>query len=125
MKITVLGCGTAALDERKHESAYLLEHNSKCYLFDSGAGTVYQLLKRGVNVIEIDSIFYTHFHNDHINDLPAIMWSNNTHALPRTKTLNIYGPNGLKEYIDILSNEKNCRYARHLLRRGIFRLFLA
>lgn len=44
---------------------------------------------------------YTHFHNDHINDLGAIIWSNN-YGIARKKPLNIYGPKGLKEYFKIL-----------------------
>jgi len=97
----VLGSGTSAPQLNKNMSGYLLDFNGNKILFDSGPGTIRQLLKIGVNLQEIDHIFYTHFHNDHISDLPAIIWSNN-YGLLRKKTLNFYGPKGFKEYYKIL-----------------------
>ena len=101
MKLTILGSGTAAPRINRNMPGYLLEANAKKILFDSGPGTIRQLLKLKVNLLSIDDIFYTHFHNDHINDLPAIIWSNNYGAY-RKKALNIYGPAGFKKYFNIL-----------------------
>ena len=101
MKITILGSGTAAPRIERNMAGYLLEAANKKILFDSGAGTIKQLLKLKVNLLDIDDIFYTHLHNDHINDLPAIIWSNN-YGTYRKKPLNIYGPKGFKKYFDIL-----------------------
>ncbi|MCH8003623.1 MAG: MBL fold metallo-hydrolase [Nanoarchaeota archaeon] len=101
MEMIVLGSGTSAPQLNKNMSGYLLDFNGNKILFDSGPGTIRQLLKIGVNLQEIDHIFYTHFHNDHISDLPAIIWSNN-YGLLRKKTLNFYGPKGFKEYYKIL-----------------------
>lgn len=105
MKITILGCGTAHLNKNKHEASYLIEHNNKKYLFDSGAGTVYQILKKDLKVTDIDYLFYTHLHNDHISDLPAILWSNNWDLNPRNLPLIIHGPNGLKDYMYVLTEK--------------------
>ena len=52
-------------------------------------------------MLDIEHIFYTHFHNDHINDLGAIIWSNN-YGYFRKKALHLYGPNGFKQYLKIL-----------------------
>ena len=105
MKLTILGSGTAALRKNKHESGYLLEVDGKYYLFDSGAGTVYRLLDKNIDLNQVDNIFYTHLHNDHINDLPAILWSNNHKDDPRNKKLFLYGQDGFKKYYEILRNE--------------------
>ena len=101
MKLTILGSGTAAPRVNRNMSGYLLETNNKKILFDSGPGTIRQLLKLKVNLLDIGNIFYTHLHNDHINDLPAIIWSNN-YGTYRKKKLNIYGPKGFKKYFSIL-----------------------
>lgn len=101
MKITVLGSGTAAPRLERNMAGYLLEANGKKILFDSGAGTIRQLLKLKVNLLDINNIFYTHLHNDHINDLGAIIWSNNYGVL-RKKPLNLYGPKGFVDYYKIL-----------------------
>ena len=101
MKITILGSGTAAPRLNRNMSSYLFETGNKKILFDSGPGTIRQLLKLKISLLDIDNIFYTHFHNDHINDLPAIIWSNN-YGYVRKKPLNLYGPKGFKKYYKIL-----------------------
>lgn len=101
MEITVLGSGTAAPRLNRNMSSYLLEINNNKTLFDTGPGTIRQLLKLGVNLLDIDNIFYTHLHNDHINDLGAIIWSNN-YGMSRKKSLNLYGPKSFKKYFNVL-----------------------
>lgn len=102
MKLTILGCGTAALNLNKHEAGYLLEHNGNMFLFDSGAGTVYRLLEAGTSPREICAIFYTHFHVDHICDLPALLWSCESHSKPPRSRLVVAGPKGFKKYFQVL-----------------------
>ncbi len=101
MKLTILGSGTAAPRLNRNMAGYLLEANGKKVLFDSGAGTIRQLLKLKVDLLDINDIFYTHLHNDHINDLGAIIWSNN-YGMKRKKPLEIYGPKGFKKYFKVL-----------------------
>ena len=101
MKITVLGSGTAAPRLERNMSGYLLEAGNKKILFDSGPCTIRQLLKLKADLLDIDDVFYTHLHNDHINDLGAIIWSNN-YGMKRKKPLNIYGPKWFKSYFKIL-----------------------
>jgi ribonuclease BN (tRNA processing enzyme) len=102
MKLTILGSGTSHIRESQHQSSYLLEHNKKLMLLDAGAGTIYQLAKLGIPPTKIDYIFFSHFHNDHIGDLPAILWSNNWHRPPKTDKLTVYGPDGMEEYVELL-----------------------
>ena len=104
MKLTILGSGTAAPRLERNMSGYLLKIGNKKLLFDSGPGTIRQLLKLKINLLDIDDIFYSHLHNDHINDLPAIIWSNN-YGTFRKKPLNIYGPKGFKKYFKVLMAE--------------------
>ncbi len=101
MKLTVLGSGTATPRLDRNMAGYLLKIKNENLLFDSGAGTIRQLLKLKVNLLDISHIFYTHLHNDHISDLPAIIWSNN-YGTYRKTPLNIYGPKGFKKYFRIL-----------------------
>lgn len=101
MNLTILGSGTAAPRLERNMAGYLLKIGDKKLLFDSGPGTIRQLLKLNIDLLDIDDIFYSHLHNDHINDLPAIIWSNN-YGIFRKKPLNIYGPKGFKDYFKIL-----------------------
>ena len=101
MKITVLGSGTAAPRINRNMSSYLLEIDNNKILLDTGPGTIRQLLKSKINLLDIDNIFYTHMHNDHINDLGAIIWCNN-YGMLRKKSLNLYGPKSFNKYFNIL-----------------------
>ena len=100
MKITILGSGTAVPRLNRNMSGYLLEVNNKKILFDSGPGTIRQLLKLKVKIPSIDNIFYTHFHPDHITELTGILVVN--HCNNFKGTLNWHGPVGIKEYFNFV-----------------------
>ena len=104
MNLTILGSGTAVPRIDRNPAGYLLKIQNKNLLFDSGPGTIRQLLKLKINLLDIDHIFYTHLHNDHICDLQAIIWANN-YGTFRKKPLNIYGPKGFKKYFKVLMAE--------------------
>jgi len=62
------------------------------YLVDCGYGTVRNLIACGVRYALVDTLFFTHLHNDHIIDLPALLslqWTSNKKS-PTT----CYGPYG-------------------------------
>lgn len=101
MRLTILGSGTAAPLLDRNPAGYLVEAGNKKLLFDSGAGTIRRLLEVKTNLFDIEHIFYTHLHNDHINDLGAIIWSSN-YGGTRKKPLSLYGPKGFKKYFGIL-----------------------
>ena len=101
MKLTILGSGTAVPLLDRNPAGYLLEITGEKLLFDSGAGTIRRLLEIKADLFKIEHIFYTHLHNDHVNDLGAIIWSNNYGGI-RKKPLNLYGPKGFKRYSKIL-----------------------
>lgn len=104
MRLTILGSGTAAPLLKRSNAAYLLEIDNLRFLLDSGAGAIRRLLEVKADLFDIDHIFYTHLHNDHINDLGAIIWSNN-YGGTRKKALNLYGPKGFRKYYKILVNK--------------------
>lgn len=90
MKITILGTGTTYVTTKRSGPAYLLEVDGKKILIDCGSGTLMQLSKAGVNPLDLDYVFLTHFHPDHSTDL---------FGLQMNFVLNpIFGGNELKKY---------------------------
>lgn len=104
MRLTILGSGTAAPSLSRSCAGYLLEIGNEKLLLDSGAGTIRRLLELKIDLFGIGSIFYTHLHNDHINDLGAIIWSNN-YGGTRKMPLSLYGPKGFKKYFNVLLSQ--------------------
>ena len=69
-------------------------------LFDCGEGTQRQL-QRSLGLVQLDEIYLTHFHADHILGLPGLL---KTYDLTdREAPLRIYGPSGLRELFKVLS----------------------
>jgi ribonuclease BN (tRNA processing enzyme) len=70
----------------------------KYAVFDSGPGTLRNLLRAGVDCLNLDFIFYTHLHLDHISEFSAILFAAKIPPDIREKPLTIYGPTGLRNY---------------------------
>src|ERR671938_582473 len=95
MNLDVLFVGTAgsAPTARRGLPATLLRRGGDRLLFDCGEGTQRQLV-RSVGLIELEEIFITHLHADHVLGLPGML---KTFALRgRERPLTVYGPPGLR-----------------------------
>jgi ribonuclease Z len=94
MDLSVLFLGTAGSmpTVQRAPSGLLVRRGGDRILFDCGEGTQRQLL-RSVGLPDVEHVFLTHFHADHILGLPGMM---KTFALRgREVPLSIYGPRGL------------------------------
>jgi len=68
------------------------------YLVDCGYGTVRNLFACGLGYAGVDTVFFTHLHNDHILDLPALLslqWTSN--KMHPTTSYGPYGTAGMVE----------------------------
>src|SRR5215210_4609256 len=95
MDLDVLFVGTAgsAPTARRGLPALLVRRGGERLLFDCGEGTQRQLV-RSVGLIELDAVFITHYHADHILGLPGLL---KTYGLRgREAPLRVYGPPGLR-----------------------------
>ena len=100
MKLTILGCFSAFPNKNSFTSSQLLEINGKSFLIDCGEGTQIQLRRYGIKLNSIENIFISHLHGDHFFGLPGLI--STLRLLGRTKSLNIYGPVGIKKSITLL-----------------------
>lgn len=100
MKITVLGSGTAVPDLKRNSSGYLLEEEGNRFLIDLGYGNVHQLLRLGITYHDIDRIFFTHHHPDHMCDLIYFLFASNYQLDPRLRNLPIVAGPGFAAYFE-------------------------
>ncbi len=105
MRFTFIGTGTAAPSALLHPSAVCFDLDGYIGLLDIGAGAVHRMFSMGIDPIDIENIFLSHFHSDHVSDLIMLMHSNNaTPGKTRQKPLNLYGPAGLKYLAETLND---------------------
>ncbi len=77
----------------------LLEERGAVWLFDVGEATQHQILHTSIKPRRIEKIFITHLHGDHIYGLPGLLSSRSFQGGETEVT--VYGPKGIKEYIQI------------------------
>ncbi|MFH1510589.1 MAG: ribonuclease Z [Candidatus Woesearchaeota archaeon] len=99
MELTILGSGTCVPTLERSAPAVYLRVAGKEVLVDCGEGTMHQLIKARLSYKNIDVIFVTHTHPDHISGImPFIHATNWTPGFDRKKELTIVGPKGFKKY---------------------------
>jgi ribonuclease BN (tRNA processing enzyme) len=74
------------------QSANVLIVNGAPYIVDAGEGVTRRLIRAGIAIRDIDSIFITHPHSDHTGGLGGLL--STEYDYNRTKAVNIYGPPG-------------------------------
>jgi len=100
MKITILGSGTSVPSLDRNSAGVLIQHAEQNNLFDFGYGNLRQLLNLGITYHDIDRIFFTHNHPDHMCDLIIFLFGSRYHEEPRTKDLPIIAGPGFKKFFD-------------------------
>lgn len=76
----------------------LLEERRSFWLFDCGEGTQQQILRSPLRLGRLEKLFITHMHGDHLFGLPGLVSSRGYQG--GTTPLTIYGPPGIKAYLD-------------------------
>src|ERR687894_1603198 len=95
MDLDVLFLGTAGSSPspRRGLPATLVRRGGDRLLVDCGEGTQRQLM-RSVGLIELEDVFITHFHADHVLGLPGMLKTFSLRG--RERPLTVYGPPGLR-----------------------------
>jgi ribonuclease Z len=100
LSVAFLGTGGAVPSARRNTASLLVARGGERLLFDCGEGTQRQL-QRSLGLVQVDDIFLTHFHADHILGLPGLLktWD----LTDRQAPLRIYGPRGLRDLFKTLA----------------------
>jgi ribonuclease Z len=99
LSVTFLGTGGSVPSARRSTASVLVARGGDRLMFDCGEGTQRQL-QRSLGLVQVDEIYLTHFHADHILGLPGML---KTYDLTdREVPLRIYGPSGLRELFRVL-----------------------
>ena len=102
MELTLLGTGCPKVDYKRFGPANLITTKMTNILVDCGSGITQRLDQINISTADIDALFLTHLHSDHVIDLYQLIISS-WHSY-RTKPWKIYGPKGTKKFVSKIMN---------------------
>ncbi|HEY0417373.1 MAG TPA: ribonuclease Z [Gaiellaceae bacterium] len=95
LDVVFLGTSASAPTAGRAPAALLVRRGGERLLFDCAEGTQRQLMRSSLGLPDLEEIFLTHFHADHVLGLPGLL---KTFALRgRDLPLTVYGPPGLQQ----------------------------
>ena len=103
LEITFLGTVSGIPTKDRNHSAIIFEYYGEekdTILFDCGEGTQRQLMLAGINFMDIDKIFISHWHADHFAGLIPLIQTMNLEK--RKKELKIFAPEAERFVADII-----------------------
>jgi ribonuclease Z len=101
MELYFLGTGAGLPSMQRNVSSIALtlyDERGTMWMFDCGEGTQQQLMNSPLRLARLEKLFITHLHGDHIFGIPGLLASRSSQG--SNSPLTIYGPQGLKLFID-------------------------
>ena len=81
MKLTLLGTGCPKVDHKRFGPSNLIYSKKTQILVDCGSGVTQRLDQLGVTTANIDALFLTHLHSDHLVDFYQLIISSRNFAV--------------------------------------------
>jgi ribonuclease Z len=95
LKMTLLGTGSPAPSMDRFGPSILVEAGKQKLLFDCGRGATQRIGQNKVPFSEVDALFLTHLHSDHVVGIPDLWLTGWIRG--RTIPLRVWGPAGTRE----------------------------
>jgi ribonuclease Z len=116
LHVGLCGAGSPLPDNRRGGPCTVVVAGKRMFLVDAGSGAARNLARMGFNPGDIEALFLTHFHSDHIDGLGEVMlqrWAGGAREQP----LPIYGPTGVSEvvggFVQAYRLDESYRIAHH------------
>ena len=98
MTFVMLGSGAVRDNPVRGGPAQMLRIGNEVLMFDCGRSAGTNLARAGVGCEEVDRLFLTHLHFDHIVDVPYLVFVGWVKV--RNRRLRIYGPAGTRDFVE-------------------------
>ena len=116
LHVGLCGAGSPLPDPKREPPCAVVVAGKRLFVVDAGSGAGRNIVKLGFNPGDIEAVFLTHFHSDHIDGLGELMlmhWG----GRPTTKPLPIYGATGVSLIVNglnqVYSQDMTYRVAHH------------
>ena len=116
LHVGLCGAGSPLPDPHRSGPCTVVIAGQRMFLVDAGSAASRNLVKMGFNPGDIEALFLTHFHSDHIDGLGEVMlqrWAGGSHTDP----LPVYGPTGVEGvvagFMQAYAPDEEYRVAHH------------
>jgi ribonuclease Z len=112
-------------------TSFLMEVGDEWLMIDCGPASTYKMHQMGIPCTEIDSLFFTHYHSDHMSDYPCFLMTRFDLSIGNEGDLNVYGPPPIKDmterlwgketgifWLDVIARSQHPKSVREFHRRG-------
>ncbi len=101
--MVAVGTGTCVPRRDRRGPCTLLEVGAWRAVVDLGLGALHGLLDAGVAHQQVDAVFLTHLHTDHVAELAPLLFAANYDESPRTRPLDLVGGPGVAAFLEGLA----------------------
>ena len=102
IKVTLLGTGTPVPAMNRFGPSILVEAGGQKFLFDAGRGAMQRLTQVKIRWQDVDGLFLTHLHSDHVVGFPDLWLTGWLVGQRRDRPLQVWGPRGTKKMMSHL-----------------------
>jgi ribonuclease BN (tRNA processing enzyme) len=109
LELTILGSGTSVPHPQRAASAYWLQTAKGSLLLDMSAAAVHRMAQEGLDWPNLDAVWISHFHLDHLGGLAPFLFGikHAAQAQERRQPLNIFGGQGLEKLFRAIDEAGN------------------
>ena len=102
LTLTFLGTGAGSPSRTRNVTSLGLQwvQRGELWLFDCGEATQHQVLRSSLRLSQLQHIWVTHLHGDHVFGLPGLLASRSL-AKDILSPVTVYGPPGLEEWLRV------------------------
>lgn len=100
LRVVFLGTSGSVPTPKRALPAIAIQRKDEIILFDCGEGLQRQMIQAGIGFHKKMKVLITHMHGDHVLGLPGLLQTMS--LLEREKKLDIYGPIGIKAFVEAM-----------------------
>jgi ribonuclease Z len=100
LSVVFLGTSGSVPTPKRALPAIAIQRKDEIILFDCGEGLQRQMIQAGIGFHKKMKVLITHMHGDHVLGLPGLLQTMS--LLEREKKLDIYGPIGIKAFVEAM-----------------------
>lgn len=104
LRFITLGTADATPQADRGPSSTFVQYESQRFLVDIGSGALQKLVRAGCTASDLDALFLTHAHVDHLGDLLPLLFGIGVGVIARTKPLTLYTSAATFEHVREMSH---------------------